>query len=291
MNASASPFPKLPAYKADGMAVFMEPVAGSGERLCVAVAAQGMDRVCKVVPIVRDATAKCMLGEAGPRFMDIVGLVVESLSGHLESGDSLASWRPPMSGVTVGPVQSGRVADLTVMLRTMARNSAFLARMSDFSADSEEVETPGPDRWITQVKDAMALRNPQLVSNFTKKLQLYTGGSPTNFDYVGVSYVAQLSRIVPGNGLSTYNRIAKAKMWELISLRDKGHTGIFEFDNFEFILYRPQKDDPNFGESEIVRVYEVFHELEEEADKQELRLHGVSSPDAAVECILKGEAA
>ncbi|MFL1404218.1 hypothetical protein ACJO2E_02595 [Marinobacter sp. M1N3S26] len=291
MNTSASPFPELPAYQADGMAIFMEPVAGSGERLCVAVAAQGVDRAFEVVTVVRDSTAKCMLGEAGPKFMDMIGLVVDSLQGHLKSGNPLSAWAPPMSGVTSGPVQAGRVADLTVMLRTMARNSAFLARMSDFAADAEEFETPAPDRWITQVKDVMAIRHPKLVRNFTRKLQLYTGGAPTNFDYVGTSYVAQLSRIIPGNGLSTYNRIAKAKMWELISLRDKGHTGLFQLDDFELILYRPQKSDPSFSESEIARVYEVFHELEEEADKQELRVHGVSSPESAVDCILKGEAA
>ncbi len=290
MSPQNSPFPALPEYQADGMAVFMEPVAGSGERLCVAVAAQGTDRAYQVVPTIRDTTAKCMLGEAGARLMEMIGLVMDSLNVHLKTGAQLHTWSPPMTGIYPGEVQVGRVEDLTVMLRTMARNSAFLSRMADFQPDSEE-ETTVSDRWLTQVKDVMAIRHPQLVSNFTRKLQLYTGGSPTTFDYVGSSYVAQLSRVVPGNALSTYNRIAKSKMWELISLRDKGHTGLFQLDRFELILYRPQKNDPSFSESEINRVYEVFHELEEEADKQELRVHGVASAESAVECILKGEAA
>lgn len=290
MITQSSPFPQLPEYQADGMAVFMEPIAGSGERICVAVAAQGVDRAYQVVPVVRDETAKCMLGHAGPGFMEMVGLVVRSLEEQLKQGIPLSMWTPPMSGVHSGETRTGRVADLTMMLRTMARNSAFLSRMADFTADDEQ-ETPVSDRWLTQVKEAMAVNHPDLVCNFSRKLQLYNGGSPTTFDYVGGNYAAQLSRILPGNSLSTYNRVAKAKMWELISLRDKGHSGLFELEGFELILYRPGKNDPSFSESEINRVYEVFHELEEEADTQALRIHGVASPESAVQHILMGEAA
>ncbi|MDY6798530.1 MAG: hypothetical protein SVX28_07265 [Pseudomonadota bacterium] len=290
MTAKSSPFPELPQYQAEGMAVFMEPIAGSGERLCVAVAAQGTDRAYQVVPVIRESTAKCMLGHAGPGFLEMINLVVNSLERHLKTGSVLGTWQPPMTGVYPGEARSGRVEDLTMMLRTTARNSAFLSRMADFTAD-DDVEVTVSDRWLTQVKEAMAQEHPELVRNFSRKLQLYTGGSPTNFDYVGGNYVAQLSRIVPGNGLSTYNRIAKSKMWELISLRDKGHTGLFQVENFELILYRPGKSDPSFSESDINRVYEVFHELEEEADQQELRVHGVQSPEGAVRHILNGEAA
>lgn len=290
MTAKSSPFPPLPSYQADGMAVFMEPIAGSGERLCVVVAAQGADRAYEVVPVIRESTAKCMLGQAGPGFLEMVNLVVKSLGNHLQTGAPLGTWQPPMTGVYPGEPRSGRVEDLTMMLRTTARNSAFLSRMADFTAD-DDVEVTVSDRWLTQVKEVIAEQHPQLVRNFSRKLQLYTGGSPTTFDYVGESYVAQLSRIVPGNGLSTYNRIAKSKMWELISLRDKGHTGLFQIENFELILYRPGKNDPSFSENDITRVYEVFHELEEEADKQELRIHGVSSPEAAARHIVYGDAA
>lgn len=290
MTASSSPFPQLPGYLADGMAVFMEPIAGSGERLCVAVAAQGMDKAYEVVPVVRESTAKCMLGHSGPAFMEMIDLVVCSLSRHLSTGAPLSTWNPPMTGVYPGEPRAGRVEDLTMMLRTMARNSAFLSRMADFSAD-DETEAPVSDRWLTQVKEVMGATRPELLKNFSRKLQLYNGGAPTTFDYVGSNYVAQLSRIVPGNALSTYNRIAKSKMWELISLRDKGHTGLFQIENFELILYRPPKNDPSFSEFEIKRVYEVFHELEEEADKQELRVRGVGSAESAVELILLGDAA
>lgn len=290
MTAKTSPFPELPQYQADGMAVFMEPIAGSGERLCVAIAAQGVDREYKVVPVIRETTAKCMLGHAGVGFVEMVGLVVGSLNAHLEKGAPLATWFPPMTGVYPGEARTGRVEDLTMMLRTTARNSAFLSRMADFTAD-DDVEVAVSDRWLTQVKEAMAAEHPKLVGNFSRKLQLYSGGSPTIFDYVGGNYVAQLSRIIPGNGLSTCNRTAKSKMWELISLRDKGHTGLFQIENFELILYRPGRNDPSFSESDITRVYEVFHELEEEADRQELRVHGVHSPEDAVRHILKGEAA
>lgn len=290
MTASRSPFPQLPSYQAEGMAVFMEPIAGSGERLCVAVAAQGSDRTYEVVSVIKEATAKCMLGQAGPGFLEMVNLVVTSLNRHLETGAPIASWQPPMSGVFPGEARTGQVEDLTMMLRTTARNSAFLSRLADFTAD-DDIEVSVSDRWLTQVKEAMAKEQPKLVQNFSRKLQLYRGGSPTTFDYVGGQYVAQLSRIIPGNALSTYNRTAKSKMWELISLRDKGHTGLFEFENFELILYRPGRNDPSFSESDINRVYEVFHELEEEADKQNLRVHGVQTPEGAVQHIIKGDAA
>lgn len=142
----------------------------------MAVAAQGVDRAYQVVPVVRDETAKCMLGHAGPGFMEMVGLVVRSLEEQLKQGIPLSMWTPPMSGVHSGETRTGRVVDLTMMLRTMARNSAFLSRMADFTADDEQ-ETPVSDRWLTQVKEAMAVNHPDLVCNFSRKLQLYNGGS------------------------------------------------------------------------------------------------------------------
>ncbi len=174
MTATSSPFPQLPQYQADGMAVFMEPIPGSGERLCVAVAAQGVDRAYEVVPVLREATAKCMLGHAGPSFMEMVNLVVNSLSVHLKTGAPLTTWMPPMTGVYPGEATTGRVDDLTMMLRTTARNSAFLSRMADFTAD-DEVDTPVSDRWLTQVKEVMALTNPELIRNFRNRSPFFGG--------------------------------------------------------------------------------------------------------------------
>lgn len=293
MNIDLAKFPPLPQHRAEGLAVFLEPIAGSGERLCVAVAARGPNRSYEVVTVIKRETAKCMLGTAGPKLTSLIELAVQSLRRHLSTGGELDNWHPPLSGVSVGDIQYGQVSDLTMMLRTTARNSAFLSSLADFCLDQEDEvdDTSGSERWLTQVREATIAEVPRLAECFGRRMSLVSGPARTQCDFVGARFAAQLGRLIPGPSISPMIKAAKAKLWDLESLRDMDSGNLFHFDAFELILYRPSDNDPAYSDKEIARLHDALDELTETGDKQSLIVRPVYSAQEAAQRIVKAEVA
>lgn len=271
-----------------GFPIFMEPIAGSGERICVALAALSPEGRHQVVRTLKAKTARCMMGDAGQYFIEMVDLVTQSLNIHLAQGKALNEWAPPLGGVFPGQLEEAYTHDLPMMLRTLARNNAFLADPNDFGSDEGDDEATA-SRWLHQVKDALEQRRPDLVKNFSRNLKIVGNGRNTLFDYAGDLYCAQLHRLVPNASLSTQTRLAKSKLFDLETLRTVGHEGLFQFKTFEMIVYHPQLGDEDYNQQDIDRVREAFGELEEAGDKHQLRVIHFHSPEPAAERIIRGE--
>jgi len=196
VNLHPTLFPVLPAYAATGAALFLEPIAGSGERLCIAVAACGTDGVFQVVQVLRPATARCLVGEPADSLLGFMHVGIGSLEQHCAVGGTLADWRPPIHGLTLGHLATGHVVDLPMVLRTVARNHAFLATLADFSATAPVSPDDGEegDRWLAQVRQAVTRQRPGLECHFSRRLRLVAAGAETRFDYLGTRFAAQLGR-------------------------------------------------------------------------------------------------
>lgn len=286
-------FPPRSTYQALGAPVLIEPVVGSGERICVAVVALGSNGEHRVIQTIRENTAKCMLGEASERFLALVGRSIESLHMHLTNEKQLNTWIPPFGGVYLGDIQTGHVADLTMMLRTTARNHSFLLNMGDFLAVEESTadESPLSDRWFSMVKDATLSLRPEFSTRFNRQFKL-TKGSQTRFDYAGQDLASNFGRIIPGHGISALVKTAKSKLWDLEALRESTSNDLFpSFKHFELVLFRPLSTDPTYSTKEIERLEEAMLELEETGDRQELRVVGVTTAELAAQRIIQMEAA
>jgi hypothetical protein len=295
MNLDIDPsvFPPRPTYAATGAALLLEPIMGSGERLCVAVAAHGADGAYRTAPVLHLQAARCLVGEQADSLIGFMRLGIASLEQHFAAGGTLTDWRPPVHGLLLGHVAMGHVADLPMMLRTVARNHAFLATLADFTAT-----TPAPaddagdsDRWLLQVRQSVTAQRPTLEGHFSRRLRLVAGSAETRFDYVGQRFAAQLSRLVPGPAIGAMVRAAKAKLWDLEALRDVGSRSLFAIDAHELLLYRPHDDDPTYSERAITRLHEALAELEAAGNRQALPVRPVSCAAEAAERIIQAEAA
>ncbi|CAM3899848.1 hypothetical protein [Rheinheimera salexigens] len=293
MPISDQHFPALPRYSAKACPIFIEPIIGSGERICVGIVAHGQDGEHVVVKTIKDESAACMLGVASVKFLNIVQLVINNLDKYAATKGNITDWKSPVPGVVLGSVTSGYVTDLTMMVRTVARNHAFLSAMSDFSAADESIadNSPATDRWATMVKEATTLIQPNLIDAFNRQLKLTSKGT-TRFDFVGQNLAAQLGRIIPGHGISGLVKTAKAKLWDLETLREFNTRQLFTSNSsYELILYRPKDNDPAYSEREIGRLNEAIVELEETGDKLTLRVVSAYSAHEAAERIISTEVA
>lgn len=293
MLISEQHFPTLPTYTAKACPVFIEPIVGSGERICVGIVALGQDGARVVVQTIKEDSVVCMLGASAPKFLNIVHLALGSLEKFVAGHNNISDWQSPIPGVKLGSVTAGHVADLTTMVRTVARNHAFLSAMSDFSAADDSVadDSPGTDRWAKMVKEATTLIRPSFTDLFNRQLKLTSKGI-TRFDFVGQNLAAQLGRILPGHGMSGLVKTAKAKLWDLETLREYNEQQLFKSNNsYELILYRPNDKDPAYSDREIGRLNEAIVELEETGDKQQLRVVSAFTAEEAAQRIINAEAA
>lgn len=295
MNLPAELFPPLPAMSAQGVAVFLEPVFGSGERLCVGVAARGQQQPCRVVPLLRAETAKCLVGVQADALLGLAQTGLDSLEHHLNSGAHWDSWRPPFHGLTLSQQAEGSVDSLEMMLRTLARNHSFLSAMADFSdfdAPSETlIEGNAEEDWVKRVRRIVEQRTPHLNGHFGRRVTLFSDAAPARFDYLGPRLVAQLGRLIPGSRLAQHLSLAKAKLWDLESLRDAGCDELMSADRFELLLYRPSDNDPSYSDQQLANMHRALKNLEEAGDKQRLRVRPVETAEQAASVIIEAEAA
>ncbi|MBK1699768.1 hypothetical protein [Thiococcus pfennigii] len=289
-------FPPLPGVTATGAALFLEPIMGSGERLCVGLAAVLADNTYRVAPVLRRETARCLVGEKADSLLGLMQVGLDSLDSHLERGENLASWTPPMQGLTLGPLAQGHVEDLPMMLRAMARNHAFLATLAAFDATeqgepSSDDEAEADIEWLKRVRHAVQTRRPALDGHFGRRIKLRNVRGETRIDYFGSRLAAQLCRLTPGASISRHVRTAKSKLWDLEALRDIGTDGVFRPASYELLIYRPRDDDPSYSERQIARLHDALSELEAAGDRQQLRVRPVQTVNDAASRIIEAEAA
>lgn len=293
MHINEAHFPELPAYQAYASPVFIEPIIGSGERICVGVVAKGQDDAFIVVQTIKEDAVTCMLGAAAPKLLNLIDIALNSLNTYIKDHRNFTDWRSPVPGINLGKPVKGYVKDLTMMVRTVARNHAFLSSMSDFSAADVSVaqESQTKDRWLDQVKSATLNLNDTLSYAFNRQFKLTSKGS-TRFDFVGQQLAAQLGRIIPGHGISGLVKTAKAKLWDLETLREFNEQQLINnLTQYELIVYRPKDNDPAYTENEIIRLNEALVELEETGDKQQLRVVSTYTAEEAAQRIYATEAA
>lgn len=111
--------------------------------------------------------------------------------------------------------------------------------------------------------------------------------------FVGRRLAANFGLLVPGP-LSTLVNNAKAKLWDLEQLKTGSQAGIFQGHggmSFELLVHRACKDDPQYSDRQLKSVDAAVVELEEEADKVNIRCRAMTSPGQMAEFLLQQEAA
>jgi hypothetical protein len=283
--------------KASWLPVYIEPVVGSGERLCIGVVvADSHEHV--VVPVPALDRLACIYGDAAASLSNGAALAMMALRHRLstEGTASLASLRVPLEGIFTGPVRTGAGESLEDIARTCLTQSASLVERAVEEEDSVEAaeRTALSTRRLERlVQETVVSTRPDLANAFNKPFRITREARPMRVGFVGRRLAANFGLLVPGP-LATLVNNAKAKLWDLEQLRTGTQAGIFQASsgmNFELLVHRARGDDPQYSDRQLKSVDAAVVELEEEADKVSIRCRPMTSPGQMAEFLLQQEAA
>lgn len=98
------------------MPVFLETVAGSQERICIAVAAIEEDGGCRVERTLPPAKVAALLGLEAEGINRLIDWVVVDLADHLSTHRHFEGWQAPFSGFVPGQYVTSSAPDLNGLL-------------------------------------------------------------------------------------------------------------------------------------------------------------------------------
>lgn len=291
-------FPKRRSnQKASWLPIYIEPVVGSGERLCIGVVvADGHEHL--VVPVPALERLACIYGDSAAALSHGAALALTTIRQRLSGQGAalLGSLRAPLEGIIVGPVRTGAGESLEDIARTGLTQSASLVEKAVEEEDSVEAaeRTALSTRRLERlVQETVVGTRPDLVNAFNKSFRITREARAMRVGFVGRRLAANFGLIVPGP-LATLVNNAKAKLWDLEQLRTGSQTGIFQGHtgmSFELLVHRARKDDPQYSDRQLKSVDAAVVELEEEADKVSIRCRAMTSPGQMADFLLEQEAA
>lgn len=300
MNTLISPTPALSfpsrneAVRAEWMPLYLEPMLGSGERICIGIATANSAGFL-VVPVTALNRLECVYGKGVESILIAAELVITSLRTALsKSGASaLRSWTPPMEGIYSGHVASGAGASLEEIARTGLTACASLVERIAEVDDSLASERVSGNRLEQLIKARVLATRPGLEQMFGRQRKLGEHIRPTTIGFVGNVIAANFGVLAP-HQLSINVKDIKSKLWDLAQLReDFGSPSLITstVTRFEMLIHRPANDAPEYNERQIININEAANELEAEADKKDIRCRPLTGHEAIANVLLEAEAA
>ncbi len=283
--------------RASWVPVFIEPVVGSGERLCVGVlVADNSEHL--VVPVPSLDRLGCIYGDAAEALSNGAAVALEVFRRRLaaDGRDSLSSLRSPLDGIFLGQVRIGAGESLEDIARTSLYQSASLVEKAveeEDTIEAAERTSLSTRRLERLVQENVVSHRPDLAAAFNKPFKIAQDARPMRLGFVGRKLAANFGLIVPGP-LATLVNNAKAKLWDLEQLRSGTQAGLFTGNRdmgFELLVHRAKRDDPQYSERQLKSVDAAIIELEAEADKVKIRCRPMVSPVQMAEFVLLQEAA
>jgi len=261
--------------------IYLEPIAGSGERIVVAVATVSANGFH-----IEQANAlerlDCFYGEAAGSVRLALAVTVDHLRAELadRSVQALADYDPPISGAHVGQVRIAEGASLQAIgvawmgtissLYDVQRTS--LPTGIDVSLSETTAEWAGTiaDRLPRMVFDYVSQQAPTLVNYFRADLR----GRPrqkrsfdVSIDFASTELAANFGTLQAGKLAPSVRLITKA-LWDLRVDRDR--AALFN-RTYEILVQVPRRSDPQFSDLQLSNVSEAVEELEVQANQEELR--------------------
>jgi len=258
------------SYSGSWMAVQIEPLPGSGERLTCCVAAIGKDERFLVRPVISTRVARCMYGEEGVRLAELVELISESLQRHLDECHTLHGWRSSFLHVRPTPVVKTKDRDLDGILKQAILQTASLG-----SLKREEDEESRQTRFQTAVRKSLVALNKDYKRYVNKSIGLTRAARPKRYGFVLGSYFANYTAI------SASSQSYDTAMARLIDLQDLRLDHFTEADRIELILAPPVGffENPSTDNSRRMKQRELIEEAMMEASKRDISALVFETPD------------
>lgn len=209
------------------MAVLLEPISFSGERITSGVAIVPDDGSApRVICTLSAEPLEKVFGRYGKHLMNLAGSVNSELQAYLLTGGDLGSWQPDMNGVHKGKITPTKNVSLEAILKSALMHSSLFSAKGNDANGSE-----GADRSLTRFQETirqivLASREGMKV-RFNAKMALYGGKARIPISYVGTHLAINLTSLdmtVTSN--SQQRDAAHRKINQLLALREIGigHT-------------------------------------------------------------------
>lgn len=284
------------AVQGEWAPIYIEPIVGSGERICIGVVAVN-GGASLVVPVVSLERLECIYGKGVDAILLASRVAVEYTREALgkQGAQALKTWKAPMDGLYIGATVRAEGNTLEEIGRTGVTASASLVEKL---ADSEE-EGEGRGSGLTTnrleelIKQRVITVRPVLEQRFRVQRRVRENARPAIIGFIGEKIAANFGMLLPGR-LGPLVDISKAKLWDLAQLREDVRRGdLFSqpLNRFELLVYQPREESPEYSLRQMRGIQEAVVELEAEADKLEIRCRPATSHEEIAETLLQAEAA
>jgi len=288
--------PRNDSVRGKWSAIYIEPMVGSGENICIAVAVVNQSGYL-VVPVIALNRLECLYGKDAEAISSAADIVVNDLRTCIAKVgvDSLNVWEPPMDGVRLGAVREGAGESIEAIARTaLMMSSSLVERLceadEDFSASNERISG---NRLEELIKERAIELIPNMVNMFGKQIRSAQNVRPVTIGFVGNVIAANFGVLTP-QYLSANVKDIKSKLWDLANLREELMSESLmpaSINRYEMLFYRPTDDAPEYSTRQITTLSEAVNELEAEADKRDIRCRENFKYESIVETLIEAEAA
>ena len=283
-------FPPLPALTSNVRAVYFEPIALSGERYCIAVVGSTSAGDAIARSAVSPRVARCVIGELGANLVGFSQLVVQDFQFSISHGISYESWAPPFDRMYLGECRDidGDTPEQILQVATMT--FAMLAHETESDLAEQSIIIPSADderQFRDSVRHTVEQVRPGLARYFGQTFSLTGGRALNRIDYMSASYGVCYSTINPYTAKANLMPRAQAALWRLARARDA--SGFTPPTVLEIVLWTPQPGQPIFSRQHYDIVDETVAELRSEAERDDLGVMTVFTPDSAGERLLSLE--
>lgn len=276
--------------------IYIEPVVGSGERICVGVAAANGSSSL-VVPVVVLDRLECIYGKGVDAILLASRVALEytrdALGKHGEQ--ALRTWKAPMDGLYIGPAVRSEGDTLEEVARTgITASSSLVEKLADTDEDGESrAGGMTTNRLEELIKQRVIAVRPPLEGRFRVQRRVQDNARPATIGFIGEKIAANFGMLLPGK-LGPLVDVSKAKLWDLAQLREDVKRGdLFSqpLNRFELLVYRPRDESPEYSLRQMRGIQEAVVELVAEADKVEILCRAATSHEEIADTLLQAEAA
>lgn len=282
---TADDFPRLPSDHGTWAPIYLELLPGSGERITVAVLAQGAAGQFRAHPVLSGETLRCLFGAGAAHFAGLTDLCVNSARDYVQRNGRIDGWTPPLRGATLGKLRRATGDNLMNVLQNAVQLCASLAVLP-VEAESDDTDAPHDSGgWEAEIKSLVAREGPDLGQWFSRKVQLSSSPRKTIIGFLSPRYAAGFSLLHPGGALAGDVNGAKAKLWNLQRLR--AATGVPRPSAIELIVgHASPEHDPTLTPKARHALRDAVAELTEQAIDSDLQVKTVYSAQAAATYVL-----
>jgi hypothetical protein len=281
--------------------LYLEPVPGSGERICIGVAAS--DSTAAVVVAVTDlARFSCVYGQAASALSWAAELAITEATQQVQKGGltALHEIARRFEGLTVGPERRGAGTALPDLAQLALRQVSALSALETYPHDEDAVSAISLDSTNyldAKVRRLVIERRPQLRENFGKTFARSQSSRPLRYGFVGKFIAANFATLHANASPAVSGKVdrAKARLWDLHQL-DAGvladSLGLkAESMSYELLVHRPRDESSRLPAPLRSALKAAEEELEAEADKFDIRFRPLGSPAEIANYLVQREAA